>query len=401
MATFVRMPKLSMTMEAGTVTTWTKTEGDPVQVGEVLLEIETDKAIHAVEAEAAGVLRRIYVAEGGEVPVNAVLAVIAEPDEPVPDVSPDTSAVMPGKETETCPDPLAMQHSTAQPRERLRISPLARKLAAQHGLDPASIRGTGPDGRIEKQDILTAVAQRRDAAAAPKGGDVIESIPLSGMRGAIARRVTASVREIPHIYFSVVCDATNLVRARERSLPTIEEDTGIRLTYNDMIVQLVAAALARHPRLNATLQNDVITVHRPINVGIVVNLDDGLVVPVLHDVADRSLRDIVRRRKVLVDNALNGRLTQREMDGGTFTISNLGNTGVDSFTAIINPPQVAILSVGSIVERAGVFNGQLVMHPMIHLVLGTDHRAVDGHAAAMFLATLRDYIEQPAAAMRV
>lgn len=409
MVEFVRLPKLSMTMESGSVEHWLKQEGDTVKAGELLLEVQTDKAVLEVTAEAGGVLRKIYVAEGVEVPVNTVIAAIGDVDEPVPAAPDDAPVALPSAAPRAAPSGVYVAEQTAR-EGRVKVSPVARKLAMQYGLDPAQIVGIGPGGRVEKKDVIAAAQARRGEAAGvaapplvrcdapPPAGEEVR--PLAGMRAAIAKRASAAARDIPHITLRALCNAVHLVALRERLRGQFEAEGHPAPTINDLLIAITASALARHPRLNGTLCDNTLRTGPVAHIGIVVAVDGGLLIPVLRDAGRLTLRELVAQRRTLVEQARAGHLPAAALEGGTFTISNLGATGVDSFTPIINPPQLAMLAVGAVAQRAVVYNGAVLAAPTLELTLAVDHRALDGYEAGQFLATLRDFVEQPAAAVR-
>ena len=430
MPTTVIMPALELAQETGKVLRWMKAPGDTVKKGEPIVEIETDKVTVEVESPAAGVLRDVTAHEGDVIPVGQPIAMIYAPNE-----SPAASTLS------------AQGREQGEGRDGIKASPLARKLAAEHGVDLTQIKSSS--GKIEKADVLAHVERHsaakavaaqptaagvRLAAASPKarrlaaerglnlatvrgsgpnGAIITADLPAStpsplqgeraGVRGSeigvsniwriMADRMTASWTSAPHFYLVREVNVGRLVTWRERA----SKQSAARITYTDLLVRLVAAALARHPAANASWGNGTITRHAEINIGLAVAIDDGLVVPVLHRADTLTLADIAARREDLVARAQAGKLRPADIGGGGFTISNLGMYGVDAFNAIVNPPQAAILAVGRIADRVVPVNGQPAVQPTMVLTLSCDHRALDGARGAQFLGALADLIEEPLA----
>jgi pyruvate dehydrogenase E2 component (dihydrolipoamide acetyltransferase) len=439
MATDVIMPALELAQETGKVLKWLKRPGDKVSKGEPLVEIETDKVTVEIEAPASGVLQQVSAQPGDVVPVGHTIALILGAGE-----APAAAAAVPVTPAASAAATGAVPAPPAQPRAVVKASPLARKLAEQHGVDIAAI--TTASGRVEKADVLAHVESRKNAvgngagriaAASPKArrlaaerGIDLRAISGSGPSGAVlaadvplarpasaaapaaapvaapshaagvsnvwrimAERMTASWTTAPHFYLVREVNVSRLVTWRERA----SKQTGVRLTYTDLLVKLVAAALVQHPRVNVSWKDGAIVQHGDVNVGLAVALDDGLVVPVLHRADTLSLAEIARQREDLVARAQGGKLRPADIQGGTFTISNLGMFGVDAFDAIVNPPQAAILAVGRIADRVVALNGQAVVQPMMVLTLSCDHRALDGARGAQFLGALAELVEEPLA----
>jgi pyruvate dehydrogenase E2 component (dihydrolipoamide acetyltransferase) len=423
MATNVIMPALEMAQETGKVVRWLKAAGDRVSKGEPLLEIETDKVTVELEAGASGILGDVTAREGDVVPVGRTIARILAPGEAGATVAPPAAPVT--------GDAIPVSSASSV----IKASPLARKLAEEHGIDLAQIR-TG-SGRIEKADVLAHVERQRASSARPpsaarltaaspkarrlaaeRGAD-IRTLRGSGPGGAVlaadilaaprahppeehpvgtvwrrmAERMTASWTTAPHFYLFREVDVSRLRSWRELA----NRDAGARVTYTDLLVKLVAAALTRHPGLNASWKDGVITRRAEINIGVAVAIEDGLIVPVIHRADTLSLAEIAARREDVVSRSQAGKLRPDDIQGGGFTISNLGMYGVDAFSAIVNPPQAAILAVGRIAERVLAVNGQPAVHPTMMLSLSCDHRVVDGARGAQFLGTLADLIEEPLA----
>ena len=396
MANEVKLPRLGQGMEAGTVTRWLKSEGEQVAKGEPLYEIDTDKVTQEVESDFAGVLLKIALPEG-EAPVGETIAWIGEAGETVEAPAPAPSAPAPvdkqvpgPKVPGTSPAPAAASASNGG---RIKASPLARRLARERGVDLARIRGTGPDGRIVAEDV------ERGAAAAPAPAPVvsgeIESVPLTSIRKTIARRLTAAW-QAPVFQLTVSADMT---RANELVAKARELDPDVRVTVTDVLAKVCAAALRRHPDVNVAYTEDALLRFPTANIGIAVAAPQGLVVPVVPSAEARSLAEIARARGEVVERARANKLTAGDLDGGTFTISNLGMYGVEQFVAVLNPPQAAILAVGATEDRPVVEDGELFVRPMMTMTLTVDHRAVDGAEGADFLRTVKRLLEEPALAL--
>jgi pyruvate dehydrogenase E2 component (dihydrolipoamide acetyltransferase) len=398
----VKLPRLGQGMEAGTVTRWLKSEGDQVAKGEPLFEVDTDKVTQEVESDFAGVLLKIALAEG-EAPVGQTIAWIGEPGEEIAAAAPE-----PGPEPEPAPRaeqqvPGASVAGTVSAPEaanggRIKASPLARRLARERGIDLATLRGTGPEGRIVAEDVergVVAGPKAPVAAPAPVATGEVERIPLTNVRKTIARRLTAAW-QAPVFQLTVSADMTraNALVAKAREL-----DPDVRVTVTDVLTKVCASALVRHRDVNVAFDEDALLRFPSANVGIAVAAPQGLVVPVLRSVERRSLAEVARARAETVERARSNKLTADDLDGGTFTISNLGMFGIEQFVAVLNPPQAAILAVGSTEDRAVVVDGQLVARPMMTLTLTVDHRAVDGAEGADFLRTVKQFLEEPALAL--
>ncbi|MBC7217150.1 MAG: 2-oxo acid dehydrogenase subunit E2 [Candidatus Caldatribacterium sp.] len=409
MAKEVIMPKLGLTMEEGVINKWLVREGDRVEKGDPLFEVATDKVNMEVESPASGVVLKILYPEGATVPITEVVAYIGEEGEevPTPEKKAPTVAEVQGKPQEEVSVP---SREEAVAEERIKASPLARRLAKEYGIDLATIKGTGPGGRIVKEDVERArqaleeerkkvpVAERVEEVAAMKEAPG-RVVPLSRMRRIIAERMSESVRTKPHFFIFQEVLAEELVRMRERLLPLIEKQTGLRVSYTDILVKMVAKALERYPILNASFSEEGIIFHEDINIGVAVALEDGLIVPVIKEVQKKSIAQITVELHDLAERAKSGKLTPEEISGGTFTISNLGMFGVDAFTAIINPPESAILACGAIKKRP-VFDGKdIVPLSVMELTLSCDHRLIDGAQAAQFMQFLKTLLEEPFALM--
>ena len=442
MAVELRMLQMDQTMTKGKIGRWLVQEGDTVTEGQPLLEIETDKVVHEQESPTDGVIAQLLVEEGANVPVNAILAIIGAPGEEVARVEigttteqqtpaqPEQPKATPSKTAEIKASPaarqlaekLAIDLTQIQPSgpggrilesdiqryidlrgeaptetTRLKASPLARRLAKEHGLDLSSIIGSGPDGRIVRDDVLQA------SAAAPLTPSVVETatpqqatevIPMSGIREIIAERMTLSVQTNASVTLHTEVDATAFVELR-RMLNDKLQAREVSLTYTDLLVKVVANALGEHPRLNVTLTDEGIQLLTEINIGVAVALEDGLVVPVVRNADKERLSEISAQVRSFAERARSNQLTPSELQGGTFTITNLGNFGIDAFTPIINPPESAILGVGRVLKKPVVHNDEIAIRSMLTLSLTFDHRVVDGAPAAQFLQTVAGYIQDP------
>ena len=425
MAIEVTLPRLGQGMESGTIVRWLKAEGEAVARDEPLYEIDTEKVTQEVESPVAGTVLRILASEGAEVPVGQLIAWIGEPGEAVP-AEPDGSTrgafapvSAPVEEAPTAKEePPRGQGRRAAERaaaevavgivdgERIKASPLARRMARERGIELTAITGTGPDGRIVAEDVERA-AQAAPAAAAPAPEQVAarvgaaaaegESIQLTSVRRTIARRLTEAW-QAPHFAVSMSADMRRVIELRERLVGRTAEGAA-RPTYSDVLTKLCALSLLRHPDMNAHYLGDEVRRFAAAHVGIAVAIPNGLVVPVIRDAERRSIAEIADARADLVTRTREGRLSTADLEGGTFTISNLGMYGVESFFAVLNPPQVGILAVGAIEDRVVAEGGEPVVRPRMEMTLSCDHRGVDGATASEFLRTLKELLEEPALAL--
>jgi len=407
-ASEVKLPRLGQGMEAGTIVKWLKGEGDSVEKGEPLYELDTDKVTQEVEAEASGVLLKIAVAEG-EVPVGRTIAVIGEEGEEVPTV--EDSPVEEGspgtaREGDREQGRQAAADSSEQVAEikepppavqsnggRVKASPLARRIARERGIDLSSLHGTGPEGRIVAEDVEGARAGDAPAPApSPVPAGEAERRELTNVRRTIARRLTEAW-QIPVFQLQASADMTRVdsLLARLR-----EDESAPKTTVTDILTKVCAAALMLHREVNAQFTDRAIVLYPTANVGLAVAAPQGLVVPVIRSAERLTLAEIATARADLVSRSREGKLQRGDLEEGTFTISNLGMFGVDSFTAVLNPPQAAILAVGATVERAVPLDGELVIRPLVTLTATFDHRAVDGAPAAEFLQAVKERLEEPA-----
>ncbi len=429
MATKVHMEALSPTMEEGRLVTWLKKEGDQISEGDILAEIETDKATMELVARGSGVLRKQLLAEGGTVPVGTVIGVIAAADEDIAGIAGDGAAPAPAQAeapkdaakpqesakpetskpeakpagtstvTQTAPPPAPP--STPAPTNgggRVKASPLARRLAAEAGLELRNVTGSGPGGRITKRDIEAAATQPAPVAARARGAASslpdYEDVPLSQMRKTIAKRLVTSLGPIPTFYLTIEVDMTYLQGARERINARLEEQ-GVKVSINDFIIKAVAAALRRHPEVNAQWTDTAIRRFNRVHVGVAVAVEDGLITPVVRDADAVGVAEISQQVRDLAKRARERKLQPEEYTGATFSISNLGMFGIDEFTAIINPPEAGIIAVGKVEDKVVVQFGEMIPQPRMRLTMSCDHRVIDGATGAKFLQTLRQYLEEP------
>jgi len=431
MATEVKLPRLGQGMEAGTIVRWLKSEGDTVEKGEPLYELDTDKVTQEVEAEAGGVLLKIAIPEG-EVEVGKTIAVIGEAGEEVTEAfgegedeqpgaaesdEADESAEKParapardaerevGREasTEAPTEPQQQATTNGQPEAnggRVKASPLARRIARERGVDISALSGTGPEGRVVAEDVERAAASGTPTAAparaaAPSGEVEIEK--LTSLRKTIARRM-AEAWQAPAFQIAMSADMSRALALRERMVAMLQEGQ-TKPTISDVLTKVCASALMRHRDVNALFAGDAIELHPSANIGIAVAIPKGLVVPVIQQCERKSIAEIAEARAALVERARSGKLQQADLEGGTFTISNLGMYGVERFVAVLNPPQAAILAVGAAEEKPVVRDGEVVVRPMLELTLTCDHRSLDGATAAEFLRTVKDFLEEPGLAL--
>lgn len=424
----VEMPKMGDTMEEGKILRWLKHEGDTVKKGEPIAEVETDKVNIEIESFVSGVLRKILVPEGSSAPIGASIAYVGAPDEPLPEDNTNTGRNGKGTATATAtqsvptlaaprvaePVPVVQTGDEGSTRERIFISPLARRLAEEHQIDYSRIQGTGPNGRIIKMDIDAAIAAQQAAAqpAAPAtpvvpapapvqaipvaaaAGDI--EIPLTSMRRTIARRLSQSMQTAPHFYVTSVIDTEKLAALRQQINDYAAKDPQpVKVSFNDLIVKAVARALVNVPAVNVSFAEDRLIQHRQVNIGVAVALEQGLIVPVVRNADQRPMLDLAREIHRLAEAARDNKLRPEDFSGGTFTVSNLGMFDVESFTAIINPPEAAILAVGSITPTPVVVDGQVVVRNRMKVTLSADHRAIDGAIAARFLQEVKRLLEEP------
>ncbi len=405
----VVMPQMGADMTEGTIVRWIKNEGDPVERGEIIAEIETDKANVEIEAFESGVFRKVLAQEGDTVDVGTPIAVIAAPEDDIsqyvgaPSVARSsttaTAETPPAKAaTQAAATPQSPTPPAPAPRSdgRVRASPVARKLAAERGIDLARLRGSGPDGRIVRRDVEAAAQSSTTVsvpAARPAGPP--QPVVMSKMRQTIARRMAQSKREAPHYYVAVDIDMSDAESIRHQ-LNDLHHNE-LHVSVNDLIVKACAITLTRHPMFNTWLIDDTIQQHEPINICIAIALDDGLIAPAILDCANKTLIEISNAGRDLAQRAKSGSLKPDEYTGGTFTVSNLGAYDVETLIAIIQPPQTAILGVGSVREVPVARDGQIAVGRLMKVALSADHRVTDGAQGAKFLNEIRDLLERPVA----
>jgi pyruvate dehydrogenase E2 component (dihydrolipoamide acetyltransferase) len=396
MAFSVVMPALEMAQETGKLIAWRKQEGDRVTKGEPLLEIETDKAVVEVEAPADGILAGIKASAGSDIPVGQTIAWIVAPGEKPPADRPSASA----------PGACAVSQSKNEPVGTVavapaqaaapgtKISPKARRLAKELGVEVSNLRGSGPGGEILASDVQAAAAAPPSSVAAPEKEASSLEVPTSIGR-LMAERTTQSWTTVPHFFVSREIEATALNEFRDRIVADIEKTNGVRITHTDLLTALVSRVLLKHPRLNASWTAEGIRLHARVNMGVAIAVNDGVVVAVIPNAQTASLAEIARQRRDIAERARAGKLRPTDIADATFTISNLGMYHVDAFSAIITPPQAAILAVGAIADRVVAVDGKPAVRPMMTLTLSCDHRVADGARGAMFLNDLATAIQAP------
>jgi pyruvate dehydrogenase E2 component (dihydrolipoamide acetyltransferase) len=423
MATRIVMSKLSPTMEEGRVLSWVKREGDPVESGDVVVEVETDKATMEVESMGSGVLRVILVAENSTVPTGTILGVVAAEDEDISELLAGSEKVAAGIAAATQSEAAAVEASTeieapipsAQPVAtetieapagdggRVKASPLARRMADEKGVALDSVRGSGPGGRIIKRDIEAALqpgapaTPGATAAAAPieiDSGVPFQRVDLSQIRKAIARNLVQSLGPVPHFFLTVEVDMARALELRAELNQSLE-GTGAKVGVNEILMKTAAQALVQHPNVNVAFAGDHIRRFTRVDIGLAVAVPDGLITPVLRDAGSKGLLQISEETRELIDRGREKKLAPEEYQGATFTISNLGMYGIDEFTAVINPPAATVMAVGATQEKPVVIDGAIEIRPRMRVTLSCDHRAVDGAMGAEFLATFKGMLENP------
>lgn len=375
MVTKIVMPRLSLTMKTGSVIQWFKKEGEAVQKGEPVVEVLSEKVTYDVEALAGGVLRKILAEEGIEVPVGATLAFIAAPDEKLPDVEAAAETPQPKLVEEVV---AKKQTETALVRERVLASPAAKRMAREHDVNLTQVPGTGPEGRIVEEDVKRFIEEKTELMPRIK-----EIIPLTGIRKTTAERVASSFQTAPHSFIIMDVDMTEAVKLREKT----------QASYTAILVYAVAKALRGQPMVNSTLMEGKIQVYDDINIGIAVSTEKGLVVPVMRNADKKQLTQISSELGKLAEKAREGVMSKEQLTGGTFTVTNLGMYGVNTFLPIINPPEAAILAAGCMVEKPVVADKGITIKPVMTLTLAYDHRIIDGAPASIFLRKVKEIIE--------
>lgn len=407
------MEALSPTMEEGQVVRWLKSEGDEVSSGDILAEIETDKATMELVARGDGLLRTILLDAGGTAAVGTVIGVIAGAEEDIADLIPADGAGT--VEAQDTPSPSDSRDPPAQdgdgrpastvdvpprvPGERIKASPLARRLAEEQGLRLEAIAGSGPGGRIVKRDVAEAAERRITVVPEPLLPDAdFEDVPLTQMRKTIARRLVESIGPVPHFFLTVDVDMSRTIDARRRVNARLEKE-GVRVSINDIVLKAVAVALRRHPECNAHWGGDHVRRFNRVHLGVAVAIDDGLITPVVTDADRKGLSQIAREIRELASRAREKRLTPAEYTGATFSVSNLGMFGIHEFTGVINPPEAGILAVGAVADRPVAVDGAVRIRPQMKMTMSCDHRVIDGAQGSRFLATLRGILEEPLLAL--
>jgi pyruvate dehydrogenase E2 component (dihydrolipoamide acetyltransferase) len=428
MATKVIMPKLSPTMEEGQISRWLKKEGDKVSMGEPLAEIDTDKATMEMQALSNGVLRKILINEGQSAPLGQTIAVIAEPNEdiasllseapapakqeqkaqpqeqPAPPPPPPQAkaAAAASSQPATSADGRQTPQAVASDSARLIVSPLAARMAADAGIDLRSLQGSGPGGRIIKRDIEAAISQPKAAPSYPRavepgqvpqiGASAYRDEPASEIRKVIAKRLVTSLGPVPHFFLTTEIEMDRAAEMR-RGINALDPD--LKISINDVIIKVAAAALMQHPEVNASFQDKFIRYYEHVDMGVAVAIEDGLITPVVRAADQKSLSQIAAEVRELAERARSRRLKPEEYTGATFSISNLGMFGIDEFTAVINPPEGAILAVGAMSAKPVVRDNEVVIRQMMRVTMSCDHRVIDGATGAKFLQTFKKILENP------
>lgn len=391
----VVMPKLGETMEEGEIIKWLKKEGEKVEKGEPLLEIATDKANMEVEATSSGYIKKILAREGEKIPVTKIIAYIADSmEEEIPE---EVSAE--GEEETRVEVPLKEERKKVVEEKveekMVKASPLAKKLAREKGIDLAKIRGTGPGGRIVKEDVLKAVEEKSVSEAEQVPGEEKE-ITLSRVERIIAERMQKSKREIPHFYLTGEVDFSEVVKLRQDLLEEFEEEKKVHISYTDFLIKACARALSKFPRINSHYKDGKVISFSSVNLGLAIAREQGLVVPVIKNADRKDLFEIARERQSLVKKAMDDTLSLEDMEGGTFTLSNLGMMQIKNFIAVVNPPQVCILATGQVREKVISVEGEIAIAPVMEMTLSCDHRVVDGYLGSKFLQEVKKGLEKPA-----
>jgi pyruvate dehydrogenase E2 component (dihydrolipoamide acetyltransferase) len=432
MATEVMMPKLSPTMEEGQLSRWLKKEGDRVSMGEPLAEIDTDKATMEMQALTSGVLRKILIKEGESAPLGQLIAIIGEPDEDISAIESKATSSQPESKKESQPEPQSEPEPspseaappTQQPAVadgngrqgaiaestssgRLIVSPLAARMAAEAGIDLRTLAGSGPGGRIIKRDIEAAMSGKGAAKAesatklrivqptqraATAGASAFRDEPVSVMRKTIANRLVTSIGPVPHFFLTTEIEMDRAVEMRQ-SIKSLDPD--LKISLNDIIIKVAAAALLQHPQVNSSYQEKAVRYYEQADIGVAVAIEEGLITPVVRAANQKSLSEIAQEVRDLAERARARKLQPDEYTGASFSISNLGMFGIDEFTAIINPPEAAILAVGAVSAKPVVRDNQIVVRQLMRVTMSCDHRVIDGATGAKFLQTFKKILENP------
>ena len=417
------MPKLSPTMEEGQISRWLKKEGDKVSMGEPLAEIDTDKATMEMQALAEGVLRKILIGEGESAPLGQLIAVIGQPDEDIASLLSEAPAAAPAKQApaqqeeapapetvaavaSTGPAPRAVDNGqpqrTSSDSGRMIVSPLAARMAAEAGIDLRSLQGSGPGGRIIKRDIEAALTQPKAAPSYPRavepghipqiGASAYRDEPATEIRKTIAKRLVTSIGPVPHFFLTTEIEMDRAAEMR-RGINALDPD--LKISINDIIIKVAAAALMQHPQVNASFQEKFIRYYEHADIGVAVAIEDGLITPVIRAAGQKSLSQIATEVRELAERARSRKLKPEEYTGATFSISNLGMFGIDEFTAVINPPEGAILAVGAMSAKPVVRDNEVVVRQIMRVTMSCDHRVIDGATGAKFLQTFKKILENP------
>jgi pyruvate dehydrogenase E2 component (dihydrolipoamide acetyltransferase) len=384
----VLMPKVGLTMTEGKIVEWKKQEGDRVEKGEILFVFDTEKVAFEVEASHSGFLARILKQVDETVQVGEVVGLLTESDEEQAELNREKPRVpQEGPKTQG-------PEVRADRGEKIRATPMARRIARERGVDLKNVSASGIGGRIRMKDVESAAGSTPSPRGAPEEAEG-RLVKLSQMRKVIAEKMMAGKRETAQIYMTVSIDATKLLETRERLAPVLEKSEGVRPTITDLLMKIGASAVSCHPILNTRWTSEGIVWLDAIHMGMAMALEEGLIVPVIRDIGKKTLSDIAKARTAIVEKGKSGKLTPDEMKGSTFTISSLGMFGIEEFAAIINQPESAILAVGAILDKPVVINKQIVVRPVMKITLSYDHRVIDGAKAAEFMKTLKEFLENP------
>jgi len=404
MAAKILMPKLSDTMTEGIILKWLKKEGDPVKQGEILVEIESDKADMELESYDSGILRKILIPEGGKTLIGECIAIIGEADEDIASLLVPETAVPSQHQTDSAEPRMetpasAPRNTAASPDARIKVSPLARKIAGEKNIDLHNLTGSGPEGRIIKRDLegarVSSSFQSNAHAGLPPSGEY-KDVELSLIRKTIAKRMQESKQQVPHFYVTVETDMESAISLRSQYIET----TGTKISFTDILVKASSLALLKNPGINASYMGSAVRQFAETHIAVAVALDEGLVTPVLRNCERKTVGQLNEELRDLAERAHIRKLKPEEYQGATFTISNLGMFGVEDFAAIVNPPEGSILAVGAILEKPVVKNGSIVIGHIMKLTLSSDHRIIDGAVAARFLVYLKNLLENPLAVFR-
>lgn len=403
----ILMPALSPTMEHGNLAKWLKKEGDQIKAGEVIAEIETDKATMEVEAVDEGRLAKIMIKEGtNDVPVNSLIAVLLEEDEKDEDVQIFIDSMTQNKtvskenipviqENTSMAQTIQQDKAALDEKNRIFASPLAKRIAEQKSLDLGQIQGTGPHGRIIKADVLSLGSKVNHRAGVVRNNIPYDVIPNSNMRKIIAKRLLQSKQQIPHFYLSIDCEMDNLLAAREQINTKFQDDKTQKISVNDLMILASAKSLKEAPKINSSWQEESILSYNNIDISVAVATEGGLFTPIIQNADQKNIFEISQEMRYLADKARKNLLKPEEYQGGGFSISNLGMYGIKNFNAIINPPQSCILAIGGSVKKAVVIDDKIEIRTMINISLSCDHRVVDGVEGAKFLSIFKKFIESP------